>query len=86
MISGDSFRTVLGAGTRIALRLPLQAHFELFWAPVARMTLRWPLEARFEQFWDLVPEWLPDGLWKLILCCSGLWKQNGSQIAFGGSF
>ena len=30
------------------------------------MALRWPLEARFEQFWDLVPEWLPDGLWKLI--------------------
>ncbi len=50
------------------------------------MALRWPLEAHFELFWALVPEWLPDGLWRLILCCSGLWKQNGSQMAFGGSF
>ena len=31
-------------------------------------------------------EWLPDGLWRLILNCSGLWWQSRSQIASGGSF
>ncbi len=34
----------------------------------------------------LVPEWLSDGLRKLILSCSGLWCQNGPQMASGGSF
>ena len=37
------------------------------------MALRWPLEARFEQFWTMVPEWLSDGLWGLILSSSELW-------------
>ena len=36
------------------LRGPLEVHFELFWALVARMALRGPLEAHFELFWALV--------------------------------
>jgi len=50
------------------------------------MAPRLPLEAHFELFWALVAEWLPDGLWRFILSFSGLWWQNGSQIASGGSF
>ena len=33
-----------------------------------------------------VPELLSDGIWKLILSCSGLWCQDSSQMASGGSF
>jgi hypothetical protein len=47
------------------------------------MALRWPREAHFELFWALVPEWLSDGLWRLILSRSGLWCQNGCQMASG---
>ena len=70
----------------MALRLPLEVHFELLCALVTRMALRWPLGAHFEQFWALVPEWLSDSLWRSILSCSGLWCQNGYQMASGGSF
>ena len=31
------------------------------------------LEVHFELFWALVAKWLPDGFWRLILSCSGLW-------------
>ena len=31
-------------------------------------------------------EWLPDGLWRLILSCSGLWWQSRSQMASEDSF
>ena len=41
------WNAVLGSGARIALRWPLEAHFELFWVLVARRALRWILEARF---------------------------------------
>ena len=44
------------------------------------------LEAHFELFWALVAKWLPDGLWRLILSCSGLWWPSGSQMVSGGSF
>ena len=50
------------------------------------MALRWPMEAHFELVWALVANWLSDGLWRLILSCLGLWCQNGSQMASGGSF
>ena len=49
------------------------------------MALRWPMEGRFELFWALVPKWLSDGLWKLILSSSGLCWLNDSQMAPGGS-
>ena len=42
----------MGSGRRMAPRLPLETHFELFWALVARIALRWPLEAHFELFWQ----------------------------------
>jgi hypothetical protein len=34
--SGGSFRALLGSGDQMALRWPLEHHFELFWAPVAK--------------------------------------------------
>ena len=47
---------------------------------------RWSLETHFELFWSLVAKWLPDGLWRLILSCSGLWWPSGSQLISGCSF
>ena len=38
----------------MALRLPLDGHFELFWAPVAKWLSDGPLEGNFELFWALV--------------------------------
>ena len=39
----------------MALRWPLETHFELFWALVARMALRWPLPGgSFCTVWALV--------------------------------
>ncbi len=34
MASGGSFCVVLGSGSKVALRWPLEAHFQLFWALV----------------------------------------------------
>ena len=36
MASGGSFWALLGSDGQMALRLPLEAHFELFWALVAK--------------------------------------------------
>ena len=86
----------------MALRWPLETHFELFWALVAKWLsdslwrhslsysgVWWPnssREAHFELFWALVAKLLSDGLWRLILSYSELWWPNGSQMASGGSF
>ncbi len=59
--------------------------FTLF-SPSLTLAFRWPPEVHFELFRAPVPEWLSDGLWRLILSNSCLWCQNGSQIASGGSF
>ena len=37
-------------------------------------------------FWVLVAKWLPDGLWRLILRCSGLRWPNASEMASVSSF
>ena len=50
------------------------------------MAPRWPLEVHFGLFWALVAKLLSDGFLGLILSCSGLWWQNGSQMASGSSF
>ena len=50
------------------------------------MTPRWLPEAHFGLFWALVAKLLSDGFLGLILSCSGLWWQNGSQMASGSSF
>ncbi len=70
----------------MALRLPLEAHFEFFWALVAKWLSGGLWNAHFELFWTLVAKWLSGGLWRLILSSSGLWWPNGSQVASGGSF
>ena len=45
----------------MAIRWPLQVHFELFWVLVARVALRWPLEGHFVLFSALEATWLPGG-------------------------
>ena len=50
----------------------------IFWvASWGRMAYHMSLFIHFEMFWALVAEWLPDGLWKVILNSFGLWWQNG---------
>ena len=70
-------------------KMKLLTSGDSFWAAPSsggKRAPRWPLEARFELFWSLVAKGLPDDLWRLILSCSGLWWQKGSQIASGASF
>ncbi len=54
------------------LRWSLEAHFELFWALVAKW-LSDGLWRLILLFWALVAKWLSDSLCKLILSSSGLW-------------
>ena len=50
------------------------------------MAPRYHQNVYFELFWALVAKCLPDGLWRLILECSGPWWQNSSQMTSGDSF
>ena len=64
-------------GDQIALRSPLEAHFDHFWSLLAK----W-----LEHFWSLLAKWLSGGPWRLILSIPGAFWPNGSQKSPGGSF
>ena len=79
------FLIVLGSGGRVAFRWPLDAHFELFWSLVDTWFPRRTLDT-FSVVFGLEAEWLPDGLWRFVLCCFEVLWQNGFPDGFGLAF
>ena len=80
--SRGSFSAILEPAGQMALRRPLEAHFEQFWSLLARL-----FSGGFWKFvLSLLARWLSRGLWRLILRSSGACWPNGSPEAPGGSF
>ena len=63
----------------MALRKPLEAHFQHFWGQLAKW-LRMPLDAHFEHFWGQLAKWLSGSLWMLISSITKLsWRKNSNR-------
>ena len=73
----------------MALRRPLELHFQLFCGLLGKhgqTAFRMALDANFKHFWGLLAKWLSGGLWMPILSISGACWPNGSQDASGLQF
>ena len=86
MVSGGSFRAVLGSGGKIAPRWPLEAHFGLFWALVAKLLSNgfWGLILSCSVLWWQNCSQMASGcsFWAVLVF---RW-QHDSQMASGSSF
>jgi len=69
----------------MALRRPLEAHFEHFWSLLAKWLsgCLWKLILSISEV--LLAKWLSGSLWRLILSISGACWPNGSQETSGDS-